>query len=76
MGKKGSLFLTRPTLANYVADREELLGRARDVFSWIAERGLDVRIDRELALADAPEAHRLLESRATSGKLVLACTRS
>jgi NADPH2:quinone reductase len=74
--KKGSLFLTRPTLASYVADREELLGRARDVFSWIAKGDLDVRIDRELPLDAAPEAHRLLESRATAGKLVLACTPS
>jgi NADPH2:quinone reductase len=76
LAKKGSLFLTRPTLANYMSDRDELLARAGDVFSWIADRGLDVRIDHELPLADAPEAHRLLESRATSGKLVLACTPS
>ena len=76
LNPKGSLFLTRPSLAHYMLDREELLGRAADVFALIAQGALDVRIDRELPLAQAAEAHRLLESRATAGKLVLACTPS
>jgi NADPH2:quinone reductase len=76
LNPKGSLFLTRPSLAHYMLDREELLGRAREVFALIARGALDVRIDRELPLAQAADAHRLLESRATAGKLVLACTPS
>jgi NADPH2:quinone reductase len=78
LNPKGSLFLTRPTLAHYMADRVELLARAGNVFQWIAGRNLAVRmrIDQELPLAEAAGAHRLLESRATSGKLVLACTPS
>jgi NADPH2:quinone reductase len=76
LNPKGSLFLTRPSLTHYMLDREELLGRARAVFALITQGALDVRIDRELPLAQAAEAHRLLESRATAGKLVLACTQS
>lgn len=70
LGKK-SLSLTRPTLAHYVATREELEWRARELFESVGRGALRVRIDRELPLRDAPEAHRLLESRATSGKLLL-----
>lgn len=76
LGKKGSLFLTRPSLANYVADRPELLWRADEVFSWLRTGELSLRIDRELLLTEAAEAHRLLESRATAGKLLLSCTPS
>ncbi|MDE2774096.1 MAG: quinone oxidoreductase [Gemmatimonadota bacterium] len=72
----GSLFLTRTSLAHYAADRAELLGRARDLFAWLAAGQLSLRIDRELPLEAAAEAHRLLEGRATAGKLVLACTTS
>lgn len=71
LSRTGSLFTTRPTLADYVTTREELLARASDLFRWIREGRLHVRIDRELPLADAAEAHRLLESRATAGKLLL-----
>lgn len=71
LNKKGSLFLTRPSIGHYTRTREELLQRAGDVLSWVAERRLVVRIFRELPLAEAAEAHRLLESRRTSGKLLL-----
>jgi NADPH2:quinone reductase len=68
---KGSLFVTRPTLGHYTATRQELLARAGDVLGAVGRGELGVRIDRVLPLADAAEAHRLLESRATSGKLLL-----
>lgn len=68
---KGSLFLTRPSLAHYVANREELLWRAGDVLNWIAAGKLKLRIDRAYPLADAAAAHRDLESRRTAGKLLL-----
>jgi NADPH:quinone reductase len=68
---KGSLFLTRPSLAHYVATREELLWRANDVLNWLAAGKLKLRIDRSYKLADAPQAHRDLEGRRTAGKLLL-----
>ncbi|MDK1017810.1 MAG: quinone oxidoreductase [Actinomycetota bacterium] len=68
---KGSLFLTRPTMAHYVATRPELLSRTRDLFDWVAEGRLDVRIGAEFALADAAEAHRALEGRSTTGKVLI-----
>ncbi len=71
LNKKGSLFLTRPTIGHYTRTREELLLRAGDVLSWVEERRLAVRIFRELPLAEAGDAHRLLESRGTRGKLLL-----
>jgi NADPH2:quinone reductase len=71
LAKGGSLFLTRPSLAHYALTREELLSRASDVFSWVANGELTVTIDRILPLAEVPDAHRLLEGRQTSGKLVL-----
>src|SRR5215471_12891577 len=71
LNRKGSLFLTRPTLAHYTATREELLERSSAIFSWIREGSLEVAVDRELPLASAEQAHRLLESRATSGKILL-----
>src|SRR5215472_2552442 len=67
LNQKGSLFLTRPTLGHYVAAREELSERSSAIFSWIRDGSLKVTIDRELPLASAAEAHRLLQSRATSG---------
>ena len=69
LGKNG-VFLTRPSLAHYTATRDELLWRAASVFDAV-KAGLRVRIDRRLPLADAKEAHLLLESRATAGKLLL-----
>ena len=71
LNKKGSLYLTRPSLGHYVADRDELLGRANDVFSWIAAGELRVRIDRTWPLRDAAEAHRYMESGQTKGKVLL-----
>ncbi len=68
---KGSLFLTRPSLAHYTASREELLQRSGDLFEWIAAGDLRVRIDKTFRLADAAEAHRYLEGRKTQGKLLL-----
>ena len=71
LNQKGSLFLTRPSLAHYVMTREELLWRAGDVLSWIGSGKLKLRIDKTYPLADAAEAHRDLEARRTSGKLLL-----
>jgi NADPH:quinone reductase len=67
----GSLFLTRPSLADYVRDRTELEWRAGSLFDQVMEGELEVRIDRLVPLSDAAAAHELLESRATSGKLLL-----
>lgn len=71
LNAKGSLFLTRPTLAHYIAERAELLERSGDLFEWIAGGELSVRIDRTFPLAEAAEAHRYLEGRKTRGKLLL-----
>jgi NADPH:quinone reductase len=72
LAAKGSLFLTRPSLADYVRDRSELDWRAGALFERVMEGKLKVRIERVMPLAEAAEAHELLESRATSGKLLLA----
>ncbi len=69
--QKGSLFLTRPSLGNYISDRKELDWRAADIFQWIAEKKLVLRVEHEYQLAYAAQAHRDLEGRSTSGKLVL-----
>ncbi|RME72922.1 MAG: quinone oxidoreductase [Chloroflexi bacterium] len=71
LNSKGSLYVTRPTLFHYVATREDLLRRAEDLFGWITAGQLHVRIDRQLPLSQAAEAHRLLASRQTAGKLLL-----
>ena len=71
LNQKGSLFVTRPTLGHYMQDRRELISRAGDVFIWAASGELSVRIDRTLPLSEAAEAHRLLESRQTAGKVLL-----
>lgn len=71
LNRKGSLFLTRPTLGHYVATRDELLWRARELFTWIAAGELQVRIGAEFPLSEAAEAHRALEGRRTTGKVVL-----
>jgi len=71
LSQKGSLFLTRPTLFHYVADRASLEARAADVLGQVAAGRLDVRIDRAFPLAAAAAAHQALESRQTTGKLLL-----
>jgi NADPH2:quinone reductase len=68
---KNGTYLTRPTLVHYIADRQELLWRAGEVFTWIRTKKLRLHIDRELPLRDAAEAHRLLEERKTIGKILL-----
>lgn len=71
LNTKGSLFLTRPSLAHYCATREELLWRAGDVLQWVASGKVKLAIERIYPLAQAAQAHRDLESRATAGKLLL-----
>lgn len=71
LNRKGSLFLTRPSLGHYAADREELLWRAGDLFNWIASGELDLRIDQTFPLSEAPEAHSYIEDRKTKGKVLL-----
>jgi NADPH:quinone reductase len=66
-----SIYLTRPSLGAYTTTRDELLWRAREVFASIQSGTLRLRIDREVPLREAAEAHRLLESRKTAGKLLL-----
>ena len=73
--KAGSVFLTRPGLADYVATREELLHRADAVFSSVASGRLDVRIHERYPIARANEAYRAVQSRTTAGKLILVTDR-
>ena len=71
LSAKGSLFLTRPTLAHHMLNRAELLQRAGDLFRWITAGELNVRIDATFPLKEAAEAHRYLEGRKTKGKVLL-----
>jgi NADPH:quinone reductase len=71
LNSKGSLYLTRPTVAHYTATREELSARASELFGWIAQGSLQVRIDRTYPLAEAAKAHAALEGRQTTGKVLL-----
>ena len=71
LSQNGSLFITRPTLGDYAATPDELKWRAGEVLDSVASGKLNLTIDRELPLAQAAEAHRLLEGRATTGKLIL-----
>ncbi|HVN05115.1 MAG TPA: quinone oxidoreductase [Bryobacteraceae bacterium] len=68
---KGSLFLTRPSLAHHVLTRDELLWRAGDVLNWVASGELKIRVHHAYPLAEAAQAHRDLEGRRTTGKLLL-----
>lgn len=71
LASKGSLYLTRPTMRHYVGARPELLRRASDLFQWIGDGRLSVRIGAEFPLAEAASAHRALEGRSTTGKVIL-----
>ncbi|MBI3030764.1 MAG: quinone oxidoreductase [Candidatus Rokubacteria bacterium] len=71
LNQKGSLFLTRPSLVHHTATREELLQRSGDVLGWIKAGKLKLRIDLTLPLAQAADAHRQLEGRQTTGKVLL-----
>lgn len=69
--QKGSLFLTRPTLNHYIASAAELRSRASQVLGWVADGSLTVRVGAEFPLAAAAAAHRALEGRGTTGKVLL-----
>ena len=71
LSRRGSLYLTRPTLAHYTLTRDELLARSGDLFTWIERGELAVRIGAEFPLAAAGDAHRALEGRQTTGKVLL-----
>ena len=71
LSANGSLFLTRPTLFNYLRTNAEMQSRADDLFDWVKSGDLDVRIWARYALRDTAEAHRALEGRATTGKVLL-----
>ncbi|MGH7834098.1 MAG: quinone oxidoreductase family protein [Candidatus Binatia bacterium] len=71
LNAKGSLFLARPSLTHYVANREGVLMRAGDLMRWIEAGRLAVRVGKSFSLKDAAQAHRELEARATAGKLLL-----
>lgn len=70
LGTKGSLFLTRPGLNQYIATRDELLMRANTLFSWLEDGSVKVRINHTFPLADAVKAHQALEARQTTGKVI------
>jgi NADPH2:quinone reductase len=72
--QKGSLFLTRPSLAHYVADADSFRERATKVLNWVAKGSLKLRIERTYPLAELAQAHRDLEARKTTGKLVIEIT--
>lgn len=67
----GSLYLTRPSLVHYIRNRQELLARVDDIFGWVTSGDLTVHITRKYALSEAPLAHQDLESRRSTGKLLL-----
>jgi len=71
LSQKGSLFLTRPNMFSYMATRDELLSRTSDLFDWIGAGDLEVRIGAEFDLAHAADAHRALEGRKTTGKVLI-----
>ena len=72
LNRKGSLYLTRPTMGHYLQTREEFLGRANDLFQWVAAGTLKVRIDQTFPLAQAAAAQTYMEERRTLGKVLIA----
>ena len=70
LAAKGSLFLTRPSLMAYTADREDLLAHARDLFEVVESGAVKIAIKQTYPLSEAAEAHRDLESRKTTGSTV------
>ena len=71
LNQKGGLFVTRPSLAQYTATREELMWRAKSLFTWIGQNNLSVSIGGSYKLSETDQAHRDLEGRKTTGKLIL-----
>lgn len=71
LNKRGSLFLTRPKLADYVATRDELLWRAGELFGWVSRGEMSVKIDSTYPLGKLADAHAALEGRRTSGKVLI-----
>jgi NADPH2:quinone reductase len=71
LGTKGSLFLTRPGLNQYMATRDELMWRMRDIFKWLDSGELKIRIGGAFPIAEARQAHEALEARQTTGKVLL-----
>ena len=71
LSEKGSLYLTRPTLADYASNKEEISQRTQDIFSWIKNNKLRIRIHKEFRLSEAKDAHEELEGRKSAGKVLL-----
>ena len=71
LASKGSLFLTRPSLGHYTLTQKRAPLPGADIFNWISSKKLKIRIDRTYALGEAAAAHRYLESRKSTGKLLL-----
>src|SRR5690606_21928171 len=71
LNQHGSLFTTRPSLGHYIKDRDELLSRSNDLFTWISAGSLKLRIDSTFPLRDASAAHERLASRRSIGKIIL-----
>ena len=71
LSQKGSLYLTRPTLFNYIASREQLENSARELFDVVAKGKVKIEVKQRFALKDAAEAHRALQARETTGSTIL-----
>ena len=71
LSEKGSLYLTRPTLANYASNKEEIAERTKDIFLWIKNKELKTRIHKEFKLSEAKKAHEELEGRRSTGKILM-----
>jgi NADPH2:quinone reductase len=71
LSQKGSLYITRPTLVNYVAARDDLLATAKDLYDVVQSGAVRIEINQRFALRDAADAHRALEGRQTTGSTLL-----